>query len=153
MALQFIAATTNRVKKPKARSSSRQAYIWAVQKFDRDAFVECTSGTPGLDKTGTMDDMTRYYTTEMSRACYASMPRRRQHKNQRPAFWWNTEILALRNSSSESAEKKKSRKRRERGYTRTPESYSETSSSKAIDNAGKFCASMSRETHGARSIA
>ena len=38
-----------------------------------------------LDKTRTTDDMARYYTTEMSRACDVSMlQRRRQNKNQRP---------------------------------------------------------------------
>ena len=65
---------------------------WAVKKFDRDAFADCISGTSELDKTRTTDKLTRYYTTEISRACDASMPRRRQHKNQRPAFWWNSEI-------------------------------------------------------------
>ena len=71
---------------------------WAVKKFDRDAFAECISGTSELDKTRTTDELTRHYTTEISRACDASMPRKRQHKNQRPAFWWNSEILELRNS-------------------------------------------------------
>ena len=71
---------------------------WAVKKFDRDAFAECISGTSELDKTRTMDELTRNYTTEISQACDAFMPRRRQHKNQRPAFWWNTEISELRNS-------------------------------------------------------
>ena len=52
---------------------------WAVKKFDRDAFAECISGTSELDKTRTMDELMRNYTTEISR--------RRQHKNQRPAFW------------------------------------------------------------------
>ena len=71
---------------------------WAVKKFDRDAFAECISGTSELDKTRITDELTRHYTTEISRACDASMPRRRQHKNQRPAFWWNSEISELRNS-------------------------------------------------------
>ena len=50
---------------------------WADKKFDRDAFAECISGTSELDKTRTTDELTRHYTTEMSRACDASMPRRR----------------------------------------------------------------------------
>ena len=69
---------------------------WAVKKFDRDAFAECISGTSELDKTRTADELTRNYTTEISRACDTPMPRRRQHKNKRPAFWWNPEISELR---------------------------------------------------------
>ena len=51
-----------------------------------------------LDKTRTTDALTRHYTTEISRAYDASMPRKRQYKNQRPAFCWNSEISELRNS-------------------------------------------------------
>ena len=68
---------------------------WAVKKFDPDA--ECISRTPGLDKTRITDDITRHYTTEMSRACDTIMPPRRHHKIQRPALWWVTEISELRN--------------------------------------------------------
>ena len=83
---------------------------WAVKKFDRNAFSECISGKSELDKTRTTDELTRLYTTEISRACDASMPKRRHHKNQRPAFWWNSEISELRNSC------KKQRRKAQRAW-------------------------------------
>ena len=64
----------------------------AVKKFDRAAFAECIWRTPGLDKTRTTNDMTRYDKNDMSRACDASMFRKRQHKNQRPAFSYPSEV-------------------------------------------------------------
>ena len=58
--------------------------------------------------------MTRYYTTEMCRACDASMPRRKQRKNQRPAFWWNSEISAMRNSCKKQRRKAQRVRKRKR---------------------------------------
>ena len=69
---------------------------WTVKKFDDDAFAECISGTSELEKTRTTNELMRHYTTEISRACDASMPRRRQHQNQRLGFWWNSEMTELR---------------------------------------------------------
>ena len=83
---------------------------WAVEKFDRDAFAEYISGTSELDKTRTTDELTRHYTTKICQACDRYMPRRRQHKNQKPAFWRNSEISELRNSC------KKQRRRRGRTF-------------------------------------
>ena len=86
---------------------------WAVKKFHREAIAECILRTPGLDKTRTTDDITRHYTTEISRVCNASMPRRRQYTNQRPAFWWNTEISELRKCCIKQRRKtQRARKRR-----------------------------------------
>ena len=63
-------------KSRKRHSPRAKPTGWALKKFDRDAFAECISGTSELDKTRTTDELTRHY-----------MPRRRQHKNQIPAFW------------------------------------------------------------------
>ena len=85
--------------KSRKRDATRAKHTgWAVKKFDRDAFADCISGTSELDKTRTTKELTRHYTTEISQACDASMSRRRQHENQRPDFWWNSEIAELRNS-------------------------------------------------------
>ena len=93
---------------------------WAIKKFDRDAFAESISGTSELDKTRTTDELTRNYTTEISRACDVSIPRRRQHKNERPAFWWSTEISELRNGSKN--QRKKAQRARK---SRRPEQETE----------------------------
>ena len=87
-----MSASSYRAEKWSPQDKPRR---WPVKKFDRDVFAECISRTLGLDKTRTTDGMIRHYTTEIRRACDASMARRRQYKNQRPAFWWNTEISEL----------------------------------------------------------
>ena len=51
----------------------------------------------------------------ISRACDESMPRRRHHKNQRSAFWWNREISELWNSC-----KKQRRKAQRARKTKRP---------------------------------
>ena len=86
------------IKSRKRGAPRTKSTGWAVKKFNRDAFSEWIAGTSELDKTRTTDELMQHYTTEISRACDASMPRRRHHKNQRPAFWWNPEISELRNS-------------------------------------------------------
>ena len=93
---------------------------WTVKKFGRDAFADRISRTPELDKTRTTNELTRHYTTEISRACNASMPRRRQHKNQGPTFRWNSEISELRNSC-----KKQRRKAQQARKNNRPEQEEE----------------------------
>ena len=88
------------------------------------------------------------YTTDISDACDAcdaSLPRRRQYKNQRPAFWWNTEISELRKCCI------KQRRKAQRAWKkRRPEKQEEKGRYK---DTSKFCAPMSTETHGALPIA
>ena len=92
---RYVSSEFKRQKRnsPRVKPTGR-----AVRKFHVDAFADGISGMSELDKTRATDELTRHYTTEISRACDASMTRRRQHKNQRSAFWWNSEISELRNS-------------------------------------------------------
>lgn len=76
----------------KPRKTSRTTG-WAQDKLDPEVFLgEFVSNLP----EETTQISCSHITDALRKACDAAMPRRRQSKNRKPNYWWNSEIAELR---------------------------------------------------------
>jgi Reverse transcriptase (RNA-dependent DNA polymerase)/Endonuclease-reverse transcriptase len=67
---------------------------WAVNKFDEDLFREMFSNEVLIH--GSASEKVNGLCNKLTRACDASMPRKRISDDRKPAYWWNPEIAVLR---------------------------------------------------------
>lgn len=79
---------------------------WKVSSFDREVFRTMIGN---MQLQGPPDVMARQFIGEISRACDASMVKRKINASKRPVYWWNEEIALLRSECV----------RARRQYTRT----------------------------------
>ena len=66
---------------------------WRVKLFDHDV---CSLIMENMHLTGTASTKAAQLSSNLIQACDASMPRRGKFSPRRPVYWWNSEILELR---------------------------------------------------------
>nr|XP_036224320.1 uncharacterized protein LOC118681891 [Bactrocera oleae] len=95
---------------PRRSNNQLNTIGWKVKSFDPSALLVSLDSDPII--TGPAEDKTKDLLTRLTRACDASMPRKRGN-NQRPSVhWWNDRVSTLR------AKCLKKRRISKRGYRR-----------------------------------
>lgn len=85
-----IRPPTNTLRNDHKRHKMR----WAPKSFNKDLFCELLRDLE--PPPGNPEEKVDFVTTQIRRACDASMAKRRQGARRQPAYWWNDEIANLR---------------------------------------------------------
>lgn len=107
---QSIICSINDGRGKSPRGNAAKFIGWATGKLDTEAFLETFLDQESV--AGNVMQKVHTITSSLTRACDASMPRRRMQKSRPPNYWWTEEIGRLRSSCL------KARRRSQRGRFR-----------------------------------